>query len=1530
MAVQKLTPRYLNKDNDERLIKSEEMTDALNIRISTDDDGDALVLKNAYGNTAVDLDKSLPAGTNKVIGSVSDEQLGYIFYFVWNSNEDHSIYRYSVGANQAQRIIKDSVLEFTENGFVKGDVYVNINGDVLLYFNDGRTAPKKINTTKALINDYPQLLTGTDDEKLSVLTVIKRPPLDPPAYNIVNNPDVRDNNIKDKVFQFAYKYVYNDGEHSAISPYSSLTVSQNQLRRGFTTLGQDNFFNQINIYPKYSSADVKKIVLYYREGNEGAFYEFEEINNVVGSGSATVKFTNSKQGAALPSNEQNKLFDNVPQVADSQEIINGRLMYGGYTESYPNIDTDVELIPNYHGTQKIYNASVDTTSTVNDGYLKLGIGYGDMPAVFSEDAIVYVNLVLSGDTIVFGGNDPTKKLDFDTFTITFSDNDGTNIETYGITKTEEPIPFIPTGIKISESIQVSANSTRDQAITDLVNAIASKNYDTALAPTNDQNIALNNIGTNFTDETAVFYGRAVFDPVASTNYEVSFNPSILELYVSEFYKGSTKKEVISVGQIQVDANSYTLTYQLNSPYHSGYVMASEGKETSTKSFKSGSYHKMGLVYYDENNRSGGVQELGEFFTDSLKDRSNENDLYGHISLTMRINHSAPSWAKRWAPVYSGRGRSELKLQTGVSGAYLPFRLASDIQSISNRNVIYVSLNSLFAKSVGYNDSTGANISYSYSEGDKLRILYYGSNSHTPYEFNVIGYEILEDNDSNPILDKSSSTSIHNTTGHFLLIEENKSATGFNYNNLVNRDSNWFTDCIVEVYNNRADVGEIYYEIGKSYEVSNSIHSDERTSSTLDIDITSSSNGDLEGNTTTRIFKGDLLSVGSNTISIGNVYKKGSNYYFYATDNSSTPLAVNTYSSVTVSSTEKVIDINLGDVYFRRRELKTTARNSTFSGGERKYPPLSSIIHYIEDYSVSDFFDSKSTSIGRPISYIPDVETIKRKASITYSDFDSEDSFRLNLSSFNLSLSNFKDLAYEHGSIKYLVGYNEVLYFIQEKRTGKAGVGRQVVQTGSGNDLVTLSTNVIGNERYYVGEYGVGDNPESVAFKDGMVYFADVNANKVLRIDSQGLTVISDTGMESYFEDKFSSISKYQSHLVGGGIDDDNSHYVIHSGDISTSQVLINTDEYSYDVSLDSTGTQVSAPVQYNPSAVFNISTEPRTFNEICDEFDGGISAVVYLDQLSSGGSVYTNLPYQASNVLGVATNSSFDFFVMIRLNMYVPSFIFDNGYCNSDDTGSIDPSSSTVPAFTTAYDTSSRRWSTRYSFAPERVDSLHSLMYTFKNGRIYRHDSSADRNTFYGGSTADSIVEAVSNIEPSSIKTFESLSLEGNSPWSLEISNESQSTSIAESSFSEKEGFYYSYIHGATSSYGSTISSVSSTSEIFPLGEVSAVSGATVTLKNRLSTSFPLGSTATLYKVGSIDLASLSVTPVSIDSSTSVTFSGNVTATAGDLLVVVGDSAIEGDQIRGYYGKIKLTKNSSEPIELYAINAIVADSKAHN
>ena len=1569
MAVQKLTPRYLNKDDDERLVKATEMTDALNVRVSSDDDGDALVLKNAYGNTEITLNTALPAGTNKVIGSVSSEQSNSIYYFVWNSNDDHSIYKYSVGTNKSEQVYKDSVLAFNKNGFVKANVVTSIDGDELLYFNSSTSEPKKINASKALRDSsYPG--GSTDEEKLLFLTVAKQPPLKPPTYSIVNNASLQENNIGDKVFQFAYRYIYEDGEISALSPYSSLTTSIAQLRDGFNTEEAIDFYNQINVFVRNTIADVSKIQVFAREGNEGTFYEIAEKTNNKNTNAVTINFNNQFRGEALSIDDKNKLFDNVPQQADSQEIVDGRLMYGGYTEGYPNTNPNVSLIANYKDTEPIYNISLSVTSSLSGTFIDFDLS--TLPDPVPEDSMVYMNVNVFSDTMTFKGASTDELIFDDSVDVVTTDIDGSNLAQSTLAKTKDDtgdgLDFVTSGLLLSERITVNANTSRNDVFEAIKQRLTSRGYNIMLTSARGKLV-------EFADGSAAFKFRSSLNARAITKlvFAPSFlNPTRFEVDVErlDLYLGETNFDLTTIGSIGVgvlnffkvnkvyDSNGAKVLesapiievsnprYEFNTPVEIlGTVFTSASIDSSQKSFKSGSSHALGIVYYDDRNRSGGVQELGDVYIEPLNDRSSENNLYGAASVVMRLPDSAPSWARRWSPVYKGKGRSELKLMYSINGAFVPFRTSSSKIELSKENRIYLSLNSLFEDKYGYNDAQGAKLGYTFSPGDKLRVVEYDNGQRITNTFRVLGYEELDSSESNPILDASSERTIRRTTGSFLIIEEDVNATGFTAKSLINRSSNWYKNCVIEIYNSRKDDSEIYYELGDGYDVINSVHSDEREDTTLNItikEISGESDNIFLGTSTIKVFKGDIVSVNSTTITVSNSYEIGGVNYFHGTSPDANPLVINLpYIDVTITNPEKVIDLSLGDVYFRKRSLYTSVANEKNIVGEMSNVPTTAIVKYIEDYSVSDFFDSKSSSIGRPIAPIADAKTVKRSGSITYSEVYLEDGTFNGLSSFNLSLANFKDLSYEHGSIKGLVGYNQRLYFIQENRAGVLAVNRNVIETGSGDNLVALSRNILQSEQYYVGEYGTA-HPESVSSRDGMVYFADVKRGRVLRIDSQGLTIISDANMSSYFDDKFGVISKYSPTTVIGGIDRDNDEYILSSPDIAQAQVTINTDEYTYPAQVSAS--QVIANYEYNPSAVFSFDTEDRTFSDICDEFQDSVGAVVYLEELADGGVIYVDSPYEVSNLYGVATNRDRDFYVSINVNMFLPGFTFDNSYCTSDDVGGISSDSVVSNEFTVAYGTSDKAWTTRYSFVPESIVSLNNDLYTFKSGKIYKHSESVNRNTYYGGSVAESIVETIANGAPSAIKSFESLSIEGNAAWAAVISTTNQTATLAGTVFvdsdttpnnvwREKEGFYYAAIHGDTSSHGSTISSVTSTSEIFPLGVVASdVTGAaSVTFDNAISSiAFPLGSTATVYKLNGSQLTSLSVYPVSIDSDNSITLSGNVTVSSGDTLIVVGDSSIEGDQIRDYFAKIKLTKSSADPIELYAVNTVFADSKLHN
>ena len=127
--IDKLTPRSLQTDKSIRSVGPTEMLDALNITVTGNEDGGDGVLKNIKGNQSVPAIHNngsplinMPLGENIVIGSTEDETLGVVYFYVFNSLGSHGVYAYSESTKTYRLIFSDPSLNFTRNGFVKGDV----------------------------------------------------------------------------------------------------------------------------------------------------------------------------------------------------------------------------------------------------------------------------------------------------------------------------------------------------------------------------------------------------------------------------------------------------------------------------------------------------------------------------------------------------------------------------------------------------------------------------------------------------------------------------------------------------------------------------------------------------------------------------------------------------------------------------------------------------------------------------------------------------------------------------------------------------------------------------------------------------------------------------------------------------------------------------------------------------------------------------------------------------------------------------------------------------------------------------------------------------------------------------------------------------------------------------------------------------------------------------------------------------------------------------------------------------------------
>jgi hypothetical protein len=264
-------------------------------------------------------------------------------------------------------------------------------------------------------------------------------------------------------------------------------------------------------------------------------------------------------------------------------------------------------------------------------------------------------------------------------------------------------------------------------------------------------------------------------------------------------------------------------------------------------------------------------------------------------------------------------------------------------------------------------------------------------------------------------------------------------------------------------------------------------------------------------------------------------------------------------------------------------------------------------------------------------------------------------------------------------------------------------------------------------------------------------------------------------------------------------------------------------------------------------------------------------------------------------------------------------------------TSTVTATSEVLTGFNIAFDTQGQKWVTRYSYVPEGMERLKNRFFSFKDGSIYIHDKGTN-NTFYG-SASPSLIKIISNFNPSLVKTFDAISIEGNDTWSATFSNTDQNSSLATGDYAEKERSYYADIPRDTAT-----SITANTTNITALGTNATGSTNTITFPNRINRQpVPLGLSARVYKVDSAGNASDAASAAAYASSvTSTTLTlqdatgGAINAdiASGDTIIIQTTPKFDGDQLRDHYLVVEMQNdNYSEDVELYAVNLKYKGSK---
>lgn len=1485
MAIDKIKLRHLAQDKDERFFVEGDILDALNLVKSGTENSTEGVMKNVKGSQLVlnsGATDALPLESARVVGSVSDDARGRVYFFVWSTTaSNHGIYMYDSSLNNYQVVLRHSDFSFDQYGYVDAEV---INGEFepgdsattqsIVYFTDNVNPPRKINIDRALATD---LETYSDLEIKEFLSVIKTPSMFAPVVTLDTDDNKLTNDLYGKVFQFAVQYIYKDGEHSAISPHSKIVYPKYMSLQGVndSSVDQDAVqeenlalidtrWNTIAADMQGNREEIKKMRILGRLNNTSSWFVINELDpnqdlvvpdisatgsdyTVYTASSGTYRFYNSGLFRYLSAVETDRVFDDVPRLATSQAIVGNRLMYSAPKSGYGNVDVSATISVSYNEEPTVSTYTGDSVSTANDIlHFNTGSEDGDgwfildlsgLPSTINANSVVtltveykpsafkqwgyydsngdgtsqdlpLVRIQAGGNTYYCGEAADSQagspdlegalncqflesSINYSTLTASISVQEDTAKTDYVDLLIDEiknqVLHYTFNGGSDTISWNLRSNTITGSPVTAILQTkrmefdiafpstvkVNSTDYSVPGSGTNDA-IQLHPRAGNFfipTGPLATQVGGITGDADAAPYVQIDTNTGAGETFLSgdlesveTFYSGGyTTREVngISISANDIDEEFAAYDWDITPTDGARNQLVSVLPQSGRATFKSGCVHEFGVVYFDEHGRPGYVNELGSVYVqpflevDERQDpASDSNYLMGAADISIDITSDPPDWAKTFQIVYPGMGTySDFETFT-VGGAF-------SVDGSSSDDAIYLSLNTL----TKYRDEKGALKNYTYTAGDKLRLVNYRDASDTDilYEatdvtYDVVGIETITDSDFlAPYSVEPDSASDTNLVGTFIKVQPSGGGNNFTGDFDGSTDNLFRQAAMVEILTPRKTIDDkIYYEIGE-----------ER-----------------------RIFKDEELTTSGN-----NKHNDGN-----------------------------AIVITDGDVHYRVASLLAPNEDSGWKGDDMAGWEYTA--RNLESRDVSDFVESRVWSKGRPHVTNDEANVITYTNRVQYSEEYDENGTQLKLSSFNPDSESYKDLPKNYGTINFLGNYNQSLAAIQENKLSFVTVSRNVIEYADGAESITVNKEVLGQHKEASGDFGIGSDRSSALIRDGFLFFADKSRQKIMMANSSQLFPISDFEMSSYFEGEF-------------------------------------------------------------------------------DELAG-------------------------SNGSGGRIVSGFD----PQENMYMVTIEPVSG-------GSKDYAGTTV-----GFDLSDKRWISRYSFLPSNYASIDNKMLSGKSwsndaGTQYylfnTHDGDGASQfcTFYGAAEP-CMIKVVSKISPSEVKVFNAISYEGTNlkktsadegVWEVGANNFDTNLGINSTceTFKEKEGSYYAAVNRDSATDVSN-------SNYLLIGNLTHSSGGTYTSDLNLSRlPIPLDKSMSVYITGLGLQTGVTITSVS---GNEITFSVGTDGSFAAKAYVVYDASSNGDAVRGHFATIQLDMSNSDSVlqerELYCVNTHIAGSKLHH
>jgi len=229
---------------------------------------------------------------------------------------------------------------------------------------------------------------------------------------------------------------------------------------------------------------------------------------------------------------------------------------------------------------------------------------------------------------------------------------------------------------------------------------------------------------------------------------------------------------------------------------------------------------------------------------------------------------------------------------------------------------------------------------------------------------------------------------------------------------------------------------------------------------------------------------------------------------------------------------------------------------------------------------------------------------------------------------------------------------------------------------------------------------------------------------------------------------------------------------------------------------------------------------------------------------------------------------------------------------------------------TVTYDPTSQGWTSFWSYIPDWMIGMNNVFYTWKEGSLYKHDTNATRNRFYGVNYPSTIT-TIFNQDPLDVKMFKTMAIESNEPWDVDLETDLNTGMIDDTYFTDKEGTWFAYIRRDANSID--LQAISTQG----VGQVASYASLTINFNFNIDSTISQFDKVYRVTAGALVL----IGTVASHTSNSITLvSAAVTPAPGDMIVFVKDSTAESYGARGYYMQAKLTNNSTSAVEIFNVN----------